>query len=249
MSQVARIVKTPSLYTVAGSFNTNSGPMRDERIRQALNYAIDKRELIRYDLLGNGTPIHTLTLKGHESVTVSTGMNTYDYDPVKARALLKAAGIDGELKISVLEVKGTRTAKIIAKQWKRVGVEAEVVSTTDAMVKDDIKKRHWDVFLGGCPDPMYHSFFIQSIFLYSRSPYSLIQDAELDHLIDQVVGETDPQEQSRRSGELAAYVNQKALTIYTYQRFKTEGVARDVTFEPSISSMPYFRTCEVKHAS
>lgn len=240
-SSVARVLKMPSLYTVAGSFNTAVKPLDDLRVRQALNYAIDKRELIRYDLLGNGSPIHTLALKGHEAVVLSTGLTPFDYNPGLARQLLKSAGAE-KLKLSILEVKAPRTASIIAQHWKRVGVEASVASTTDAMVKTDIAKKSWDVFIGGCPDPMYHSFFIQSIFLYSRSPYSLIRDSELDAMIGKVVEETDPGAHLEKSARLAAYVNERALTIFTYQRIKTHGVSRGVEFEPAISGMPYFRS-------
>ena len=116
-SSIARVIKMPSLYTVAGSFNTEVKPLEDLRVRQALNYAIDKRELIRYDLLGNGSPIHTLALKGHEAVSLSTTLTSFDYNPALARKLLESAGVE-KLKLSILEVKAPRTASIIAQHWK-----------------------------------------------------------------------------------------------------------------------------------
>ena len=54
-----------------------------------------------------------------------------------------------------------------------------------------------------------------------------------------VVEETSPDAQLENSARLAAYVNERVLTIFTYQRIKTHGVSRNVDFEPAISGMPY----------
>jgi peptide/nickel transport system substrate-binding protein len=68
--------------------NTETGPFKDERVRQAANYAINRDDMV--DLL-NGEAIP-------EYGTVPPGMPyyghpiEYKYNPDKARALLKAAG-------------------------------------------------------------------------------------------------------------------------------------------------------------
>src|ERR1051326_5839608 len=77
------VIKKPSFFTVAASFNTNRKPLSNKRIRQAVN----KDDLIRYDLLGNGRPIAALSFPtefGHNS-----RLKPYPFDPEKARIILK----------------------------------------------------------------------------------------------------------------------------------------------------------------
>ena len=68
--------------------NFTRGPFKDLRVRQAANYAINRQDVV--DLLG-GTAIPE-----HDVVPPSMAYYghppTYDYDPKKARALLKEAG-------------------------------------------------------------------------------------------------------------------------------------------------------------
>jgi peptide/nickel transport system substrate-binding protein len=79
-----RILKKESLFTVCASLNVSSGPLRDVRVRQAMNYAIDKTALIRYDLLGNGRPLASLSMEGETGH--DPDLRPYAFDPAKARA-------------------------------------------------------------------------------------------------------------------------------------------------------------------
>ncbi len=234
-SGVAAVIKCPSLTTVGASFNSNSAPLQNKLVRQALNYAINKEELIRYALLGNGQSTASLALQEPSKTT----LNPYAYDPEKAKRLLKNAGYPNGFTVHMIEVKATRTAKIIAAHWKRIGLDVDFTSATDATIGEQLKSGKWDIFLGYCPDPMYHPFFIHSIFLYSKSPYSLTNDPKLDHLIEALVA-------GGSVSDLTTYVNEEAFTLFTYRQIKTYGVRNGITFEPYKSGMPYFRQLDVE---
>ncbi len=240
-SRTATVIKCPTLYTVAASFNVTTGPLKNIYLRQALNYAIDKEELIRYDLLGNGYPVKSLVLTDESTPLDESKLDLYPYDPEKAKELLKMANYDARVPLRMLEVKAERAAKIIIAQWKRVGIAAQMVSSTDAKINEDVRKADWDIVLGACPDPMHHPFFIHSIFLYSKSPFSLTRDPELDKLIEALPQEFDPAREDQKIQQLASYVNKNALSLFTYQRIKTYGVHKNVHFQAYSSGMPYFR--------
>jgi peptide/nickel transport system substrate-binding protein len=235
----AAVVKKESLYTAGSSINISSGPLADVRVRRALNYAIDKEMLVRYDLLGNGRPIATLTMNGE--IGHDSSLKPYPYDPAKARELLKEAGYAEGLKLKVVvKAQGERTMKIIAEQLRRVGVSLEITPTTDATVIQDIRSRPWDFTFGNCSDPLSHSFFVQWIFISSKSPYSITRDPRYDELLDRMVTALDPLEQQKRGEELDRYVYDQALSLFTYKRIRTYGVRKNVEFSPSVTGMPYF---------
>jgi peptide/nickel transport system substrate-binding protein len=238
-SQAAKIVKKESFYTVGASVNISSGPMSDKRVRQAINYAIDKDALVRYDVLGNARPLASLTMPGE--IGHNPDLKTYPYDPQKARQLLRDAGYPNGLALKVIvKAQGERTMRIISSQLERVGIRVETEMTTDASVIQDIQKQRWDFTFGGCPDSLAHSFFIQFIFLSALSPYSIHRNETFDRMLAKMVATLDEHEQDRVGRELDRYVHDEALGIFTYQRIKTFGVSKRINFVASITGMPDF---------
>lgn len=238
-SGVARIVKKETFYTVGASVNLSSGPLADRRVRQAVNYAIDKDALVRYDVLGNGRPLGSLSMAGE--LGHDPGIRPYPYDPKKAKELLRAAGYPSGLRLrAVVKAQGERTMRVIATHLKKVGIELDLVPTTDATVIQDIQRDGWDFTFGGCPDPLAHSFFIQWVFLSSQSPYSLTRLPEYDRRLAALVTTIEPAEQDRLGRELDRFIHDEALGLFTYQRLKTYGVRKGVRFTASVTGMPYF---------
>ena len=142
-----------SFYTAASSLNGRRGPLADRRVRQALNHAIEKAKLVRYDLLGNGRPLATMTMPGE--IGHDPGLKPYPFDLAKAQRLLKEAGYPDGFRLSVLaKAQGMRAMKIIAVQLARVKVFLDVEETTDAAAVSDMKKKDWDWIFALCPDPM-----------------------------------------------------------------------------------------------
>jgi len=80
------------ITSVALSNLREGSPFADQRVRQAMNYAVDKRAISDIIMLGTTTPA------GQPGLPGMTGYNPdvapYPYDPEKARALLGEAGFE-----------------------------------------------------------------------------------------------------------------------------------------------------------
>lgn len=234
-----KVLKKPSFYAVTGSFNAGHGPLKSLQVRQALNYAIDRAELLRYDQFGNGREIATVTMPGEEGHDES--LRPYPYDPVKARKLLKEAGYpDGFALKAIAKLQGIRAPQILVKQLAKIGVTLTLQPVSDAEIMDVLKREPWDMIIAGCPDPMATAFFIQSIFLFSKSPYALSADAEYDRRLNEMVATLDDAKRSEAGRRLDRYIHDQASMLFLYQRIKTHGLRRGVSFTPSITGMPYF---------
>ena len=117
-----------SIYTFWVAMNVQKKPFNDLRVRQALNYAINKEAVIKAVLRGHGKRADSPLAP---QVWGYTPVKTYPYDPAKAKALLAEAGYPNGFK-TILRGTVTTDAKevmvAIQGQLKQVGVDAEILS-------------------------------------------------------------------------------------------------------------------------
>jgi peptide/nickel transport system substrate-binding protein len=122
----ATVVKSRgSLRTVYGLFNRQkAGSLwHDGRLRQAVNVAIHREDLIRYAAKGNGVIIPALLPVA--SFGYDPALVPYAFDPGKARHLLREVGYPDGLALSLiapedLEVQATVVSKMLEQAGFRV---------------------------------------------------------------------------------------------------------------------------------
>ena len=85
-----QILRLTSTRPMAVTINTRLEPMNDVRVRQAINYAIDKEALVNYVLGGAGSISQCVNLT--PSVFGYWPVGSYEYDLEKARDLMAEAG-------------------------------------------------------------------------------------------------------------------------------------------------------------
>ncbi|NNE89909.1 MAG: peptide ABC transporter substrate-binding protein [Silicimonas sp.] len=83
----------PNSETVYIRLDNETAPLDDIRVRQALNYAVD-REAFVGSILANGTLLAT-GMTPPSTIGYNTDLEPFPYDPEKAKALLAEAAADG----------------------------------------------------------------------------------------------------------------------------------------------------------
>ena len=112
------------------SLNARAGsPIEDVRIRQALNYAVDK-EAIAEGLFSGIAEILQGQMLNPNWFGFNPDLDPYPYDPDRARELLAEAGATG-LEIQLVSLVGNslldrETTEAVAAYWSEVGVTAEI---------------------------------------------------------------------------------------------------------------------------
>jgi len=109
--------------------NADSGPTKDVRVRQALNYAVDKRALAE-GLFEGFAQISPGQLLSPSFFGFNKDVQAYPYDPEKAKALLKEAGATG-VTVEVIGTAGRwlkdrEIVEAVAAFWDRVGIKSKV---------------------------------------------------------------------------------------------------------------------------
>lgn len=155
--------KYPSFgYTYMG-YNLKHPLFLDKRIRQAIAYSVNKKDIIAGVLLGYGTPctgpIHP------ETWAYNPEVKDYEYNPDKALEMLSEAGwkknSEGVLEkdgnpftFTVITNQGNdarlKTAQIIKEQLKKIGIVMNIkVLEWQAMLHDFVDKKRFDAILMG----------------------------------------------------------------------------------------------------
>ena len=112
------------------SLNARAGsPIEDVRIRQALNYAVDK-EAIAEGLFSGIAEILQGQMLNPNWFGFNPDLDPFPYDPDRARELLAEAGAD-HLDIQLVSLVGNslldrETTEAVAAYWAEVGVHAEI---------------------------------------------------------------------------------------------------------------------------
>jgi peptide/nickel transport system substrate-binding protein len=109
------------------AMNNKKKPLDDLKVRQAIAHAIDRKAIIDGAQNGLGAPIGTHLTPNDPGYVDLTGM--YPFDPAKAKALLKEAGVTTPLELSlILPPPGyaRQGGQIIAAELGDVGINAKI---------------------------------------------------------------------------------------------------------------------------
>ena len=115
-------------------FNCVSEKFADKRVRQALHYATNTEDIITKALLGNAAAATSYFQQGHPSYTEAS--TVYGYDPEKAKALLKEAGMEN-LSITLTSTDTgwvTRVTPLIKESWDAIGITTTLEPLQSAAV-------------------------------------------------------------------------------------------------------------------
>ncbi|MNH65970.1 Periplasmic dipeptide transport protein precursor [compost metagenome] len=128
------LMQKAGLNTGFLAFNTQKAPLDNVKVRQALALAINKPAIIEAVFHGTGTAAKNILPPGVWSADAD--LKDYDYDPEKAKALLKEAGFANGMTIDLWAMpvqrpynpNAKRMAEMIQADWAKVGVTAKVVT-------------------------------------------------------------------------------------------------------------------------
>jgi peptide/nickel transport system substrate-binding protein len=155
-------------YTYLG-YNLKNPLFTDKRVRQAISSAINKDEIVSGVLLGLGKPATGPYKPG--TWAYNDKVKIYNYNPQKARELLREAGWVKLNKEGILEKDGKpfvfeiitnqgnetrqKCAEIIQRQLAEVGIKVKIrILEWSAFVTDFINKRKFDSVIMGWTIPL-----------------------------------------------------------------------------------------------
>jgi dipeptide transport system substrate-binding protein len=129
-----KVLEQPGLNVGYLAFNTQKKPFDDKRVRQAINYAINKKAILDAVFMGIGIPAKNPIPPSMWSY--NDAVKDYPYDPAKAKKLLAEAGLPNGFETDIWAIpvqrpynpNGRRIAELMQADLAKVGIQAKVVS-------------------------------------------------------------------------------------------------------------------------
>lgn len=180
-------------------FNTQSGPLANPKIRQAIGYAIDREKIVA-ELLAGQAKIASSILPT-QSWAYSAGTK-YDYDPARSKQLLQEAGYKGEpvnFKFRAGSAAVNQYAQAIQSSLNEVGLNVQIETLDGPTILQQLAQGQYQMYtgiwVGGNQDPI----FLRDLFSSTKIPGGLVSccnrsryvNQQVDKMVEDAVNATD----------------------------------------------------------
>lgn len=218
-SHQQELQRRPALRDLYIALNTTRGPLKDPRVRRALNQAVDVPTLLATVMAGRGVRAAGAIppgISGYDSTRTP-----YAYDLAAAKRLLAEAGYPTGFAVKLWRSQRpeyARIAQAVQQSLGQIGVTVEIVERDAASTRAAARNGEADLFLtdwyADYPDPENFTFPL----FHSRNKgtggnYAFFSDPALDSLIlrlrstpDSMEKATLAREVDRRAFEAAPWI-------------------------------------------
>lgn len=208
------------------AMNTEKEPFNDVKVRQAINYAIDRDNLVAVCYDGEAEVNSNICAK--ERFGYSDDQFQYTYDPEKAKELLAEAGIETPYDLGEILVaeKYSNLATVIQNDLKAVGLDVTISVKEFNSYISDLQNGSYGITalnmtLEGDTQTLEMAFTSDYIGIANNARYS---DEEMDKLFEQARTETDNDKRAEIFNEIFTKAQDEAIyavmcnpmTLYAY---------------------------------
>ncbi|MFV0334051.1 MAG: ABC transporter substrate-binding protein [Tropicimonas sp.] len=235
--EVARLEEQPGISLIEKAstrvghigINTRQGPLTDVRVRQAINFAIDKTAIVQGVLRGLGEPADSVIAPG---VNGYAPQDLYSYDPEKAKALLAEAGAS-DLALTIWTPQGRyfmdrETVVAVQAMLRAVGINAavEVIDWSTYLAElrkpegENKSELYWLGWESGTADIQY---ILDTVFSSERIPPNgwntmFYDNADVEQMRKDMSVELDPAKRQELADAAQRQIMSDApwAPVYTY---------------------------------
>jgi len=233
------IIQKDSLTQVTSEMRQTKPPFSDKRVRQAMNYAIDRKSIVNDIMRGVGRIADS---PGPPGVWGSISLTPYAYDPAKAKQLLADAGYPNGFEGNLFYVSGRwggddQVTQALQAYWAAIGVKINL-QRVDTAGLDEMLARDPDTMAGWTTQQVRTSTYLD-YHLYrlfnteaarmkgaQRSGYS---NLKVDELLAKGRASFDLNERKQYYEEAQKLIWDDAAFIWVFVQQNAQGARKNVT--------------------
>jgi peptide/nickel transport system substrate-binding protein len=243
-SPFAKVLKSKDVAILYGWFNQRKRDRKwnDIRLRKAVNYAINRKELWKYAAEGNATNLGGFIPSG--ALGYNPGLMRYTYDTTKARSLLAEAGYPEGFEVKLIIPEAWKLeGQIISKMLERIGFQVTVNVLTFSGFLEKIyiphldrppEQQDWDLAVHYMWDWAGHTaasmlalgFLDESYFRWTE------YDSVYEEMWKDMVRTVDTEAHEEKIRRMTQYLYEQAHALFLYSPISLYAVNKGVNFVP-----------------
>jgi len=228
-------------------------PLRNMRVREALNYAVNKKELFRYAFKGNAVEMRGM-LSEKSGVDLSD-TEPFNWNVPRARELLKRAGYGEGFKMKIFyQERDYLTARLLQRFYSLLKIEAEITPVqfewlvrhcVHPNTRDGCSWQDEDWWMAINSQPSYWSeamFGHLEWFYHEGAPWQAFPQwliEPLDRMYHELLRTKDRDKRFQIYKKANEYIADQALMVFTMSPLSLYGVNKEVDFIPQVSQYLY----------
>jgi peptide/nickel transport system substrate-binding protein len=197
-------------------------PLANPKVRQAMNYAINKQAIVQIVTHGVGTP---QTSYMSTATPLHTGDKPlYPYDLAKAKALMKEAGFEKGFSTSLLVLAGNQDQLSIStaaqQMWSQIGIKLELQQVDNPTLTKQYREGTFAMRNAAWTDDIADPSEITSYFVYSKTIDALHsgwKNEEADALFEASQKEMDPKKRAEQYARMQEIYNTSGPTVPLFE--------------------------------
>ena len=197
-------------------------PLSNPKVRQAMNYAVNKQAIIQIVTHGVGTP---QTSYMSTATPLHTGDKPlYPYDLAKAKALMKEAGFENGFSTSILVLAGNQdeigASTALQQMWGQIGIKLELQQVDNPTRTKQYRDGTFVMRNAAWTDDIADPNEITSYFVYSKTIDALHtswKNDEADKLFEASQKEMDPKKRAEQYARMQEIYNTEGPTVPLYE--------------------------------
>lgn len=230
-------------------FNTESGPLSDPKVRQAIAYAIDRQTIINTAFSGRGEAIYGMAIPEGYMGYDEKYTNYFKNDKEKAKQLLEEAGYPNGFKAKLLATSQygyhEQTAVAVQSELKEVGIELELDLPDWASRVNKNLEGDYDILVAGTAGDITDADWMSNFYTgggprLNNSAY--FDDKEINNLLVQGRQETDSTKREDIYNQLTERAMELSPFVYLMWREQSYGMRSNVTGFTNISGYLSFQS-------
>lgn len=214
-------------------------PFTDVRVRQAVNYAIDKAAIVK-NMLGGGAQVLDSACYPSQVGCTADGVPRYPYDPAKAKALLAAAGYPNGFNIALYAYRDRPLVESMIGYLRAVGINIDLKYMQIATWNPQYNAGKMPMSFITWGSLGVNDASASASHYFSFTPEDYARDPELQKILSQADVSYDENQRKALYKQALTRIADQAYWAPLFSQVRYYAFSQDLAFKPTADEFPQF---------